>query len=159
VTTEPIGSAKSPETLGLATRILYTAGMTGHDEVIQILAGFLGEALADPTKTDDVDVFVGALTQISGRHIQVLEWIAKGPPPLPNLSHWTSGLLELELPYRNEVTQIAVKGLVAAGFVTEGGFDGGGADQGTEPGGTVYVISEVGQVVLELLQAVRAGDQ
>lgn len=150
---------ESPETLGLTTRILYTAGMTGSDEIIQILAGFLGEALADPVKTDDVEVFVGAMTQFSGRHIQVLERIATGPPPLTNLNHWTSGLLELELPYRNEVTQIAVKGLVAAGFVTEGGFDGGGADQETEPGGTVYLISDVGEAVLAVLQAARAGDQ
>ncbi|MGH8893237.1 MAG: hypothetical protein ACRDWY_08030 [Actinomycetes bacterium] len=150
---------ESPETLGLTTRILYTAGMNGHDEVIQILAGFLGDALADPAKTDDVQAFVGAMTQISGRHIQVLERIAAGPPPLANLNRWTSGLLEIALPYRHEVTQVAVKGLVAAGFVSEGGFDGGGADQETEPGGTVYLISDVGLAVLDVLHTMRAGDQ
>lgn len=150
---------ESPKLLGLTTRILFTAGMSGHDEVIHILAGFLGDALADPAKTDDAEVFVGAMTQIGGRHVQVLERIAAGPPSLPNLSHWTSGLLELTLPYRVEVTQVAVKGLVAAGFVAEGGFDGGGADQETEPGGTIYLISDVGQAVLDVLRAARAANQ
>lgn len=147
--------SESPGTLGLSTRILYVAGMTGNDEVIQILAGFLGEALADPSKIDDVEVFVAAMSQVTGRHVQVLERIGAGPPSRPNLMHWTSGLLELELPFRSEVTQIAVNGLVAAGFVAESGFDGGGADQEAEPGGTVYVITSVGQAILDVLLAAR----
>jgi len=45
----------------------------------------------------------------------------------------------------------AAERLFAAGLLTNGGFDGGGADQEKQPGGTIYHLSNLGELLAPLV--------
>jgi hypothetical protein len=45
----------------------------------------------------------------------------------------------------------AAERLFVAGFLTNGGFDGGGANQEEQPGGTIYYLSGPGQLLASLV--------
>jgi len=46
--------AKNPKVVPLLVRTLHAAGMTGQDAALKLLAGFLGDALADVTRISEV---------------------------------------------------------------------------------------------------------
>jgi len=53
---------------------------------------------------------------------------------------------------RPELALVGVQGLLAAGFLSDAGLDGGGATwQDIESGGTILQITDLGRTVLDML--------
>lgn len=149
-----------PEVIPLLIRTLHAAGMTGQDKTLRLLAGFLGDALADVSKVGDVETLIGAIQNLTEHHIKVLEITSSAPTEHAELAgragdHWTTGLVLGVSAMRPELALAGVQGLLAAGFVSDGGLDGGGATWADlESGGTILVITELGTTVLEMLREV-----
>jgi hypothetical protein len=149
-----------PQLVPLFVRVLYAAGMNGHDKTLKLLGGFLGQALADTSHIDDVSLMLSAVENMTEHHIKVLE-IVESPVGAHKIAaetsgtHWTTGLLVQVSGMRRELTLVAAQGLMNAGFVSDEGIDGGGATFGDlETGGTILQITELGQTVLDVLRAV-----
>jgi hypothetical protein len=149
--------AENPRVIPLLIRTLHAAGMTGQDEAIGLLAGFLGDALADVSKISDVETLIGAVQNLTEHHIKLLEIIASAPSDYPQLAdlagdHWTTGLVIAISSMRPELALAGVQGLLATGFVSDAGLDGGGATWGDlESGGTILQITDLGGTVLDML--------
>ena len=151
---------REPRLVPLFVRVLYAAGMNGCDKTLKLLGGFLGEALADTSQIDDVSLMLSAVENMTEHHVKVLE-IVEGPLgdhagiPSSQGSHWTTGVLTQVSGMRAELVLVAMQGLVNAGFVSDGGIDGGtAAFDDLSTGGTILEITELGRTVLEVLRAV-----
>lgn len=149
-----------PEVIPLLIRTLHAAGMTGQDQTLRLLAAFLGDALADVSRVGEVETLIGAIENLTEHHIKVLEIVSSATSEHAELQgrasdHWTTGLVVGVSAMRPELALAGVQGLLAAGFVSDGGLDGGGATWADlESGGTILVITELGSTVLEMLREV-----
>ena len=143
-------------------RVLYAAGKNGHDKTLKLLGGFLGQALADTSRIDDVALMLSAIENLSEHHIKVLEIVETPVSSHASLSgtpstHWTTGLLVQVSGMRRELSLVAAQGLINAGLVSDVGIDGGGVTYGDlEAGGTILQVTELGQAILQVLRAVAA---
>lgn len=134
--------------------------MNRDNKILRILAGFLGEALANSSTVDDVSPMLLAVEDLGEHHIKVLEILERRPREFDELedlgSHggtqWTTGLLDMVSGMRTELSLVAYRGLVNAGFVAEYGFDGG--DVTGETGGTIIAMTELGRTVMQVLRDV-----
>ena len=157
--------AENPRVVPLLIRTLHAAGMTGQDKTLRLLAGFLGDALADVSKICDVETLIGAIQNLTEHHIKVLEIVASAPSEYPQLAekagdHWTTGLVIGISSMRSELALAGVQGLLATGFVSDAGLDGGGATwQDLESGGTILHITDLGRTVLDMLGEVAEFDR
>lgn len=148
---------RDPQLVPLFVRVLYAAGMNGHDRTLRLLGGFLGDALSDVSQVDDVSLMLAAVENLSEHHIKVLELAASSLSSHDSIAgvqarHWTTGLMIQVAGMRPELTLVACQGLLNAGFVSDGGIDGGGATYADlEAGGTILQITELGETVLCLL--------
>lgn len=153
---------ESPQVIPLLIRTLHAAGMTGQDKTLKLLAGFLGDALADVSKVGAVETLIGAIQNLTEHHIKVLEIVASATSEHSQLAgkagdHWTTGLVVGASAMRTELVLAGVQGLLAAGFLSDGGLDGGGATWADiESGGTILHITELGSTVLEMLRDVSS---
>ena len=151
---------REPKLVPLFVRVLYAAGMNGHDKTLKLLGGFLGHALADVSEIDDVSLMLAAVENLTEHHIKVLEIVESPLADYEALSgvratHWTTGLLVKVAGMRRELTLVATQGLLNAGFVSDQGIDGGGPTDGDlEAGGTILHSTEMGQSVLHVLRAI-----
>lgn len=149
---------REPRLVPLFVRVLYAAGMNGHDKTLKLLGGFLGQALADTTQIDDVSLMLSAVENMAEHHIKVLEIVETPISSHPEIedtrgTHWTTGLLVAVSGMRRELTLVAAQGLMNAGFVSDQGLDGGSVTYGDlETGGTIIELTELGQTVLEVLR-------
>ena len=151
---------REPKLAPLFVRVLYASGMNGHDKTLKLLAGFLGEALADVTRIDDVALMLSVIADFSEHHIKILELLATPVagaelPRKTEATSWTTGLVVAASDMRPELALAASQGLLNAGFLSDAGLDGGGATYGDmSEGGTILVLTELGQTVLEVLRSV-----
>jgi hypothetical protein len=156
---------ENPRVVPLLIRTLHAAGMTGQDKTLRLLAGFLGDALADVSKISDVETLIGAVQNLTEHHIKVLEIVASEPSEYPGLEdeandHWTTGLVVGISSMRSELALVGVQGLLAAGFVSDAGLDGGGATWGDlQSGGTMLQLTDLGRTVLDILGEVGEFDR
>jgi hypothetical protein len=158
-----------PRVVPLLIRTLHAAGMTGQDKTLRLLAGFLGHALADVSSISDVETLIGAVQNLTEHHIKVLEIVSSSRSDYPQLTEvagdrWTTGLVVSISSMRSELTLVGVQGLLATGFLSDAGLDGGGATWGDlESGGTILKVTELGRTVLNMLgevaEANRPGPQ
>ncbi len=156
--------AEEPRLIPLTIRTLHAAGMTGQDETLRLLAGFLGDALADVATVSDVETIIGVVQNLTEHHIKVLEIVASSPSEYPQLGssidHWTSGLVVSLSSMRSELALIGIQGLIATGFLSDAGIDGGGVtwdDLGK--GGAILEVTELGKTVLRMLGDVAEADR
>lgn len=151
---------REPQLAPLFVRVLYAAGMNGHDKTLKLLGGFLGQALADTSRVNDVALMLAAIEDLSEHHIKVLEIVDSPIKSHECLAesegtHWTTGLLIQVSGMRPELALVAAQGLINAGFVSDVGLDGGGATYGDlATGGTILQVTELGQTILQVLRAV-----
>lgn len=151
---------REPRLSPLLIRVLFAAGTNGHDKTLKLLGGFLGEALTDTTRIDDVSLILSVIEDLSEHHIKVLE-IVESPlnshdvATEASATRWTTGLVVRVAGMRRELALVATQGLLNAGLVSNDGIDGGGATFGDlETGGTILQITELGQTILQVLRAV-----
>lgn len=149
-----------PRLLTLTGRVLWAAGMSGQDRVIRVLAGFLRDAVAEPSRSDEVMAFMPALEALSEHHIRILE-LAGTPAPDDDGTelgrHWNEDQLLRASGMRTELTLLAIRGLAAAGLVDDRRNDSITYDNLKNGELTSLVeTTEIGQAVLEALRQVAS---
>lgn len=125
--------------------------MNGQTSTIQLLAGFLAEALSEPGSINDVHLLLSPLGSLGEHHIRVLKCIAEPDEEGDNSHIWNVTHLPGIVCIRSEFVLVAVQRLLAVGFAQNIGIDGG--DSG-KPGGELISITALGRTVLDVLAAV-----
>jgi hypothetical protein len=142
--------ADNPRLVPLLTRVLFSAGMTGYDEVLDAIGAALGEAVRDPSKVDEAEVLLTAVADLRALHILVLRAVTHEPPTRqaegapPQQLRWMIHTLAIETGLTADLTSLCVAGLLNAGLVL--------ADADVY-GGPGYGISELGRTVLAAFAA------
>lgn len=142
--------ADDPRLVPLFVRVLFSAGMTGYDEVLEAMGVALGRAIMAPSYVDDAEVLLTAMSDLRAHHVRVLRAVLQEPPTRqvegqePQKMSWGVKTLAVATGLSVDITSLCVAGLVNAGLVlTDGDVYGG-------PG---YYISELGKTVLAVVQA------
>lgn len=151
--------SENPVLLPLYVRILWAAGMNGHDETLRAMGAVFAEAVkarvqSDEDRLEEADLALGALASLGPRHFRVLRALAEEPEdpqadpaftrPVapPRKVAERAGLAE-------ESASQCLLNLAGTGLITEW--------PGLVLGGTVYQMSDLGWAVLEAAAAVRGG--
>lgn len=141
--------AADPMLIPLVTRVLYAAGMTGHDRILDALGAALGDALAHPDRVDEAELVIIGLERIRPTHIAVLETLNR--PPLKregDADTWDADTLETALGGSRSSWYSAAMVLVNAGFAeSHNGFGGG----------TQFSVTPLGETLLQVLAAHGGG--
>jgi hypothetical protein len=132
----------------LLTRLLFSAGMNGHDPTLAAMGAALGACMREAARLDECALILAALADLNASHTTMLQLLA-GEPPLHGEEHraWTvpTALAGANLPAT--VAPLVLAALVARGLAQEhtGGY-----------GGSTLRITALGTTVLELLTAYTA---
>ena len=148
---------REPTLVTLVNRVLHQAAMNGQTSVLKVLAGFLGDAMSDTAKIDDVHALLAPIASLGEHHIRVLEELNAGSEEPDDLATWNLSELVLAVAIRRELVLAAIQGLYAGGFAQSQGLDAG--DVSELLGGELISITPLGQTLLEVLSAIRSDDQ
>ncbi len=104
MTREEISDAlmASPNLVPLVSRVLWTAGMTGHDEILEILGGVLGSILLTPDDTEEAELILAGITNLKRIHLQVLRKLGEQPMARVKTEHSYSLVEEYEAALTDE---------------------------------------------------------
>lgn len=137
--------AADPRLIPLLTRLAYTAGMTGRDELLQTLGAAFGHAAAAPESIDACEAVLIGAASLQPHDVMVLRAV-RGRPVLSGAeaadaftTKVLSGLVGLSL----DTVDASLARLNAAGFVA--------AFHGVYGGGSKYTVNEVGGILCDLL--------
>ncbi|WP_100499641.1 hypothetical protein [Geodermatophilus chilensis] len=136
--------AADPRLVPLVTRLLYAAGMNGHDNTLRAMGAAFGDAVRDREAVDECEIILGALADLTEAHSIVLLTLSEKPlDPPPDLPHWVPYLLEERSGLPPRTTSLCVAALVARGLVVAPtGFGGE----------IVYHVTPLGRDVLAVLR-------
>lgn len=136
--------AKEPRLVPLVTRVLYAAGMNGHDATLKAMGAALGQAVGRPDAIDEAELILTALADLTDNHARTLLLLSKDPPELSGTARvWTVELLERKSDLAPRATSLCLAALVARGLAAvTTGFGGG----------NVYGITMLGWDVLAVLR-------
>jgi hypothetical protein len=73
--------AEDPRLIPLLERILFTAGMTGHDRTLSAMGAALAHALRNRDRIDEAELLLIAVSDLRGEHIAVLQPSPRTPRP------------------------------------------------------------------------------
>lgn len=137
--------AEDPRLVPLVIRMLYAAGMTGHDRTLKALGGVFGRAVQDRSSVDECELILTALADLTGNHAATLLLLSEDPPELSGHARvWTPDLLARSSDLPPHATSLCLAALVARGL----------ADAATGVGGVnVCRITALGYEVLNVLHA------
>lgn len=81
MTREEISDAlvASPHLVPLVSRVLWTAGMSGDDEILEALGGMLGSILLAPDDTEEAELLLAGIADLKRIHLQVLRKLREPP--------------------------------------------------------------------------------
>ncbi|WP_435200322.1 hypothetical protein [Janibacter sp. GS2] len=81
MTREEISDAlvASPHLVPLVSRVLWTAGMSGDDEILEVLGGMLGSILLAPDDTEEAELLLAGIADLKRIHLQVLRKLREPP--------------------------------------------------------------------------------
>jgi hypothetical protein len=65
--------ADNPRLIPLVTRVLYAAGMNGHDRTLAAMAIALGDAVGDRDHLSEVELILAALADLGAEHVILME--------------------------------------------------------------------------------------
>ena len=149
-----------PRLVPLYLKVLWAAGMNGHDEVLQAMGCALGSALHaaasdDVTTLEDAELALRAMGDLTPRHFVVLRVLAKQsnamqPSGNRDLGASTPEAVAKETGFSDDVTHQCLLNLAGAGL----------AQARSVYGGTAYPITNLGLAVIaaaKLSQADRPG--
>jgi hypothetical protein len=144
---EDIGAAitNDPALVPLAIRLLYAAGMNGHDRALSAMGTAFGDAMSDRTFIEECDLILSVLADLTESHARVLRLLSQAVPGRDNRYwSWSADELAEHSGLSRRAAILCSAALVARGLArTPSGIVGGS--------GTVYAITELGGVVLEVL--------
>ncbi len=70
---------QKPAVVPLVTRVLFLAGMNGHDEILEMLGGVLGSILLAPDDTEEAELILAGIADLKRIHLQVLRVLHQPP--------------------------------------------------------------------------------
>jgi hypothetical protein len=137
--------AEDPRLLPLVTRLLYVAGMNGHDGTLGAMGAVFGETVRNPNTVDEAELLLTALADLNDTHARVLRVMTELPPPLAgSTAGWSWGTIAEPSGLSVRIVGLCIATLIARGLVrTHGLFPGGG---------TTYLPTELGEAVIEALR-------
>ncbi|GAA0631917.1 hypothetical protein GCM10009547_39700 [Sporichthya brevicatena] len=150
---------QNPQLLTLTNRVLWAAGHSGQDRVLRILAGFLADAIRQPSLADEVTALMGSLESLSEHHIRVLELCSTPAPdaaanePNPLARYWNEKQILEHAGFRSELVAVALRGLAGAGLLDDRKNDTW--DSVLTP---MFQVTEMGNAVLDALRKVTPAD-
>jgi hypothetical protein len=160
-TREELGEivASNPHLVPIAVRVLWQAGMTGQDEVLEALGAVFGNAATHPEKADEAEILLLGIEAIRRQHIALLRvmagparWKSGDPEPYAGLQpsevtalgeaeRWNIEALPEASGDSEDQAALAATGLANAGF----------ARAPSVYGGTGYQVTEMGRTLLDVL--------
>lgn len=151
--------ATHPRLIPVLTRVLFAAGMTGQDEILDALGAALGAAAAAPEQVDDVELLLIGLQDLRRQHVTVLRVVGGGRPQWdeesktpPNnevqaeIAGWNVLAISNRCALSEETVHLAAVGLDRAGFVRT--F--------SAIGGLGFAITQLGHTLIEVLDSYDA---
>ena len=147
----------TPELVPLLTRVLHEVGMTGQVEVLDALGAALGDAIREPSRSDEVELVLIGLESVRKQHIRVLALLREAPEPsAPNSATATDPeplwMRAADVAARGVATEESaaalLTGLANAGFAREAGA--------AWDSGVSYRITPLGETLLDVLDQLRA---
>jgi hypothetical protein len=144
--------SQEPRLLSLTARLLFSAGMNDYEPIIESMGRIVGEAIADVEKRDQADLVLNAIAGLGRLHVAVLR-AAKGTPPRPddaaadaNIA-WQAETLATAAGLERDMTLLCSVGLANAGLLRTLSL----------MGGLGYEVTELGDVVLDVIREQRQG--
>ena len=139
----------NPDLVPLTTRILFAAGTRHSDEVLKALSAVLANALANPQKVDDAQVYVDVLEKLGAHHIRLLR---RAEQLMGNLPRFGSLDLFSESGMSDAMARICLNDLVQADLLAEARTHMQAVSLSNTP---MYELTDSGRLVLEVLDRVR----
>jgi hypothetical protein len=136
--------SENPRLIPLATRVLFTAGMTGQDSILRALGTALGDAVREPDNIDEAELLLIGMADLRTHHVVVLEILSEDPPQRADSDsfvHWHRELIVEKSSYSRDIVNICVTGLVNSGLIRT--LD--------DTYGASYEISELGRIALRVV--------
>lgn len=138
-----------PDLVPLTTRILFAAGTRHSDEVLKALSAVLADALVNPERVDDAQVYVDVLEKLGAHHIRLLRRAEHLTLELPRFGatdlYRDSGMSEA-------MGRICLNDLVQADLLTQARTH---VQAVSVPNTPMYELTDSGRLVLEVLERVR----
>ena len=139
-----------PHLLTLTNRILYAAGMRGSDEVLLGLSAVLGEALREPRRADEAEVYVSILEKLTAPHIELLRYARTLSQETPR-SCFTSLTSNSGLP--PAIARVCLNDLVQGDLMAEARLRAQTYSTLQTP---MFEVTPTGELVLEVLGRVKS---
>jgi predicted transcriptional regulator len=139
MTREELGDAiaEDPRLVPLVTRVLYAAGMNGHDRTLAAMGTALGDAVRDRDRLGEVELILAALADLGAEHV-ILLGVLGGAGTGSTADRLIIGNSALS----HRVFRLCLAGLISRGLVTS---------RTGRSFNVHYDITELGRVVLEVL--------
>ena len=137
--------AEDPRLIPLLTRLAFTAGMTGRDELLKTLGAAFGHAVAAPESIDACEAVLTGAATLQPYDVSVLRAMG-GEPVLSGAEtdeSRTTKIVAVEVRLSASAVDASLARLNAAGFVT--------VFHGVFGGGSSYAVNEIGTVLVDLL--------
>jgi hypothetical protein len=136
--------AADPRLVPLATRLLYAAGMSGHDRTLHAMGTAFGDAVRDRNGLEECELILTSLDGLTDTHASVLRLMTQEPPMIGGRpGHWTVHLVVERSDLSARVATLCLAGLVTRGLVgTSSSFLGGN---------DLYDLTELGRLLLDVL--------
>ena len=139
-----------PQLLTLINRVLYAAGMRGSDEALLGLSAVLGDAIREPNKTDEAEVYVSILEKLTTPHIELLRYAHSLSQETPR-SCFTSLINNCGLP--SAVARVCLNDLVQGDLMAEARLQTQTYSTLQTP---MFEVTPTGELVLEVLGRVQS---
>lgn len=109
--------AHSPELIPLHTRLLYAAGMTGHDATLRAMGAVFGDAVKNPDQINECELILAALTDLTPAHTRLLQMLSTDPPQInEKVSIWYVDNLEERSGLPTSIVPLCLAALVGRGL-------------------------------------------
>ncbi len=123
---------EDPALTPLYLRVLWAAGMNGHDETLRAMGATLGEAVRsrdcdDAESIADADQALLGMSRLTPRHFRVLRFLCSKPRPIAGAdpSVWSTAYLAEELEMTEERMSWCLTDLGTTGLTISEGRWGG----------------------------------
>lgn len=120
LTREEISDAlvTNPTLIPLVTRVLWIAGMNGHDEILDVLGGVLGSILLTPDDNEEAELILHSVAHLTRTHLQVLRAL-HGPPSVRVKAEESYTLVERFESSKAEAPNLPPRSPDEGGYVTQ----------------------------------------
>jgi hypothetical protein len=134
-----------PGMIPLTVRVLWAAGVNGHDATLKAMGATLGHAVREPERMSEVELILAAMADFGPNHRAVLEALEAKPTD----AYWGDADFPQHVNIPQSIVGLSLSGLNARGLVR------GLVQMFPGTGKLTYDITELGRTVLEVLREVE----